>query len=89
MALGAQASDVLGLVLRKGMLLAAVGLAIGLAGAFALTRVMTSMLFGVKATDPSTFAAVSVLLAGVAAAATYIPARRATRIDPVVALRLE
>ena len=89
MALGAAKREVLGLVLRQGMALAAVGIVLGLAAAFALTRLLTSQLFGVRATDPLTFAAVTVLLAGIALAANAIPALRATRVDPVVALRQE
>jgi putative ABC transport system permease protein len=89
MALGARVADVLQLIIRQGMGLVLIGLAIGAAGAFALTRVMSSLLFGVKPTDPLTFASVSALLAAVAFAASYIPARRATRVDPMVALRYE
>ena len=89
MALGAQARDVVTLVLRNGMMLAGLGVAIGLAGAFALTRVMTTLLFGVTPTDAITFATVSALLLIVAFIACYIPARRATKVDPLVALRYE
>jgi putative ABC transport system permease protein len=89
MALGAQYGDVMKLVVRHGMFLAGLGLAIGLAGAFALTRLLSAMLYGVSATDPLTFTAVSLALAGVAFCACYLPARRATRIDPIVALRYE
>jgi putative ABC transport system permease protein len=88
-ALGASAGDVLKLVLGKGMLLTGAGLLAGVGGALALTRLLSSMLFAIKPTDPWTFAAVSLLLAVVALAAGYIPARRATRIDPVIALRIE
>jgi predicted permease len=87
MALGAGATQVLALVLREGMLLALTGIAIGSLGAFALTRLMTSLLFEVSAKDPVAFAAVAALLAAVAFIACYIPARRATRVDPLVALR--
>ncbi len=89
MALGARSADVIKLVLRQGMQLAAIGIIAGLAGAALLTRVMASLLFGVSATDAATFSAVAALLAAVAFAATIIPAWRTTRVDPVVALREE
>ncbi len=89
MALGAQPRRVLVLVLRHGLLLTLVGVGIGLAVALALTRLMSSLLFGVEATDPATFAAIVPLLTVVSLLACYIPARRATRIDPLVALRYE
>jgi putative ABC transport system permease protein len=89
MALGAQRKDVMRLVLGEGLLVILIGLAIGLAGSLALTRFLSHLLFGVTATDPLTFAGVAVLLALVAFAACYIPARRATRIDPMVALQYE
>jgi putative ABC transport system permease protein len=89
MALGAQPSDVLKLVIRNGMTLALIGVAVGLAGAFALTRLMASLLFQVTPTDASTFTAVPIILIVVALLACCIPARRATRVDPLVALRYE
>ncbi|HEY3933564.1 MAG TPA: ABC transporter permease [Gemmatimonadales bacterium] len=88
-ALGASRENVIGLVLHQGIVLAGAGTLIGLAGAFGLTRLIASQLYGVRATDPETFAAVTVLLAVVALGATVIPAWRATRIDPLVALRDE
>jgi len=89
MALGAQSSQVLRLVLRQGMLLAAIGLIIGLIAAFGSTRLASTLLYGVNPSDPLIFTAVTVLLAGAAFAACYLPARRAVKIDPVVALRFE
>ncbi len=88
-ALGARPGNIVGLVVRQGMELAAIGIAAGLAGAAALTRVMAGLLFGVSATDAATFCAVAGILAAAAFAATVIPARRATGVDPMVALREE
>jgi predicted permease len=89
MALGAQKRDVLKLAVGQGLKLVLIGVAFGLASAFLLTRVMSSLLFGVSATDPATFVAIPLLLIGVALVASYIPARRAAKVDPMVALRYE
>ena len=89
MALGAQSRDVLRLIVGKGLLLTAIGIALGLLGAFGITRVMQTLLFGVSATDWVTFAAVAMLLTVVGLLASAIPARRATKVDPLVALRYE
>jgi putative ABC transport system permease protein len=88
-ALGARPSDILRLVVGQGMLMVTIGLAVGLVASFALTRVMSSLLFNVSATDPAIFILVSLLLALVSFLASYIPARRATRVDPMIALRYE
>jgi ABC-type antimicrobial peptide transport system permease subunit len=88
-ALGAQKLNVLGLVVGQGFALTLVGIGCGLAGAIGMTRFLSSLLYGVRPTDPLTFLAVSVLLTGVALLACYIPARRAARVDPIVALRHE
>ncbi|HEY1584298.1 MAG TPA: FtsX-like permease family protein [Polyangia bacterium] len=88
-ALGASAATVLGMVLRDGMGLVALGLAVGLAASLLLTRLVSSMLYGVSATDVPTFAAIAAVLAAVALVAIVIPARRATRIDPMLALRAD
>ncbi len=89
MALGAHRDDVLGLVLRQGMILVLIGLGLGLAVAFAATRQLASLVYGVSTNDPWTFAIVALVLAAVALAANFLPARRATRIDPLIALRQE
>ena len=88
-ALGAQRGDVLGMTVKEGLKLVAVGLLIGLTSAFVLTRVMESLLFGISATDPITFGIICVVLLMVAALASYIPALRATTVDPMVALRAQ
>jgi putative ABC transport system permease protein len=88
-ALGAQTGDVLGLVLRQGFVLTLIGLVMGLAGSYAASRALTSQLYGVGATDPVTFGLVTLLLVAVALLACYIPARRAIKVDPMVALRCE
>jgi len=89
LALGASTRNILFLVLRKGMALTLLGVVIGVAAALGLTRLMSSLLFGVKAVDPLTFVTVPLLLVGVALLACYLPARRATKVDPLVALRYE
>ena len=88
-ALGAEVNSILSMIIRQGLLLIGAGLVIGVTGAIALTRFMTSLLYGVTANDPMTYVAISIILAGVALAANYVPARRAARVDPMVALRHE
>jgi ABC-type antimicrobial peptide transport system permease subunit len=87
-ALGAQQNDVLRLVLGQGLRLTLAGVALGIAGALGLTRLMSALLFHVSATDPATFVIVALVFLLVALAATYVPARRATKIDPMAALRI-
>ena len=88
MAIGAQAGDILRMMLGEGLTLSLTGLAVGLVGAWWLGSAVSSLLFGVSASDPWTFAAVSLLLTAVATAACYFPARRAMKVDPIVALRV-
>ncbi len=89
MALGAQKKDIIGLIMKKGMGMTLLGVASGLIASFALTRLMTGLLFGVSPTDPATFALIALLLTTVALLACYLPARRATKVDPLIALRYE
>jgi len=89
MALGAQRSDVMRMTIGQGLRLVLMGVAIGLAGAFVLTRVMSTLLFGVSPTDPLTFISISTVLVSVALLASYVPVLRATRVDPMFALRYQ
>ena len=89
MALGATQRGILGLVVRQGMVLALAGVGIGLLGALAVMRLMNSLLFGVRATDPLTFIVIALLLSAVALVASYVPAQRAARVDPMISLRCE
>jgi putative ABC transport system permease protein len=88
-AIGAQSRDVFRMVVGEGMILAMIGIGFGLVGAFALTRLMTTMLFAVEPTDPATFVTIAALLTGVTLVACYVPGRKATKVDPLVALRYE
>ena len=87
LALGAQPADVFKLVLAQGVKLTLIGIAVGLLAALALTRVLSTLLYGVSATDPATFLIIPLLLTAVSLLASYVPARRATRVEPVIALR--
>jgi putative ABC transport system permease protein len=89
LALGAATRDLLGLVLRQGMRLVMIGVGVGLIAALAATRLLRSMLFNVSSTDPVTFVLIALLLLGVSLLAIWIPARRATKVDPIIALRAE
>jgi ABC-type antimicrobial peptide transport system permease subunit len=88
-ALGAKAGNVRRLILKQGLVLAITGVALGVVGALTLTRAMEALLYNVQPTDPATFAISALLLVAIAAAACYLPARRATRVDPIIALRTE
>jgi ABC-type antimicrobial peptide transport system permease subunit len=89
MAIGARPRDVFKMILGHGMKLALIGVGLGLIGAFALTRLMASMLFGVEPTDATTFGVLSMLLIGIALLACYLPGRRATKVEPTISLRYE
>jgi putative ABC transport system permease protein len=89
LALGAQATNVLRMILAQGLRLAIAGVVVGLAGAFAFTRLLKGLLFGISASDPLTFAVIAIVLVGVALLACWLPARRATKVDPLEALRSE
>jgi putative ABC transport system permease protein len=89
MALGAQRTDVLWIVMKQGLVMAAAGVAVGLFGAWILRQVIAQLVFGISPADPTTFLGASLLLILFAAAATFVPARRATKVDPMVALRYE
>ena len=89
MALGARAKDVLRMVLRQGLSLAVIGVVLGVGGAAAVTRLMKNLLFGVEAVDAATFGAVTVVILGASLLACFVPARRATKVDPLVALKYE